>query len=160
TTALPERRLRFIASESTDPQSAARVLEYPLSSTTIAEQIRTDYYVSRQSALTLEALGIGDKIVTTPGRFEVDLPHHYYFTIQVALAKTYAALGRFEDALAALALARTYPHLNVAIEGPFLWIETARIYLTWGNQLYRLNDRDTARQKYAKILVVGEVNGI
>jgi tetratricopeptide (TPR) repeat protein len=156
TPVLAERRLRFIASASTGPQQSARVLEYPLSSTTIAEQIRNDYYVRRQTAVTLEELGVGETVGITPGRFEVDLPHHYYFTIQVALAKTYAALGRFEDALAALALARTYPHLNVAIEGPFLWIETARIYLTWGNQLYRLNDRDTAREKYAKILVAGE----
>ena len=160
TTALPERRLRFIASDSTDPQRSARVLEYALSSTTIAEQIRTDYYGRRVDALTLEELGVGGKAETTPGRFEVDLPHHYYFTIQVALAKTYSALGRFEDALAALALARTYPHLNVAIEGPFLWIETALVYLTWGNQSYRLNDRDTAREKYAKILVVGEAIAI
>ncbi|MCA1578351.1 MAG: hypothetical protein LC794_13425 [Acidobacteria bacterium] len=156
TTVLPERRLRFIVSESAGAQQSPRVLEYPLSGTNIAEQIRTDYYIRRRDALTLEELGVGGKVGTTPGRFEVDLPHHYYFTIQVALAKTYAALGRFEDALAALALARTYPHLNVAIEAPFLWIETARVFLTWGNQLYRLNDRDAAREKYAMILVVGE----
>ena len=155
-----DRRLRFIASEGSDGQGPARVLEYPLSNTTIADQIRTDYYLNRKNALTLEELGVGSDVVTLPGRFEVDLPHHYYFTIQVALAKTYAALGRFDEALAALALARTYPHLNVAIEGEFLWIETARIYLTWGNQLYRFNDRDGARQKYEAIILVGEVTDI
>jgi tetratricopeptide (TPR) repeat protein len=153
---LAERRLRFVASEVSDAPQPVRVLEYPLSSTTIPEQIRTDYYIKRRTALTLEELGVGFDVVTLPGRFEVDLPHHYYFTIQVALAKTYVALGRFEEALTALASARTYPHLNDAIEAPFLWIETARVYLTWGNQLYRLNDRDSARKKYAKILVMGE----
>lgn len=151
-----ERRLRFLASESPVGEQTLRVLEYPLAQTNLAQRIRTDYYTVRQSALTLEALGVGFDIAVTPGRFEVDLPHHYHFTIQVALAKTYAAIGRFEDALAALRTARTYPHLNTAIEAPFVWIETARVYLAWGNQLYRLNDRDGAAARYRAILVVGD----
>lgn len=151
-----ERRFRFLAAENPGSEQTLRVLEYPLAQANLSQQIRTDYYTVRQSALTLEALGVGFDIAVTPGRFEVDLPHHYHFTIQVALAKTYAAIGRFEDALAALRTARTYPHLNAAIEAPFLWIETARVYLTWGNQLYRLNDRDGAAARYRAILVLGD----
>jgi hypothetical protein len=155
-----ERRLRFLAAENPGGEQALRVLEYPLAQANLSQQIRNDYYTVREGALTLEALGVGFDIAVTPGRFEVDLPHHYHFTIQVALAKTYTAIGRFEDALAALRTARTYPHLNAAIEAPFLWVETARVYLAWGNQLYRFNDRDGAAEKYRAILVVGETTEI
>jgi tetratricopeptide (TPR) repeat protein len=118
-----ERRLRFLAAENPGGEQALRVLEYPLAQANLSQQIRNDYYTVREGALTLEALGVGFDIAVTPGRFEVDLPHHYHFTIQVALAKTYTAIGRFADALAALRTARTYPHLNAAIEAPFLWVE-------------------------------------
>jgi hypothetical protein len=151
-----DRRFRFVAFESADRDRPPTILEYRLGDASVAERISSDYYAKRAAARTLEELGSNALAIMSPGRFEVDLPHHYHFTVHVALAKTYAAIGRFEQALASLRTARGYRFLNRAIEAPFLWIETARVYLAWGNQLYRLNDRETARGKYAAILRVAD----
>lgn len=132
----------------------ARTLDFDLESATLGSSIRDEYYLARRDLRTLAELGNAESVQASPQRFDIDLVHHYYFTIHVALGKTYTALGRYEYALKALRTARDYPYINQALEVPFVWVQMARTYLEWGHHYYRRGDREEARDTYLNIVFV------
>jgi len=151
-----QRILKIFAAEKASATASAqpKILQYNLNESDLPSRLVKDYYESRVGALDLDSLGINAFPSNSPLRFEVDLPHHYFFTIHLCLGKVYTALGRFEDALQSLHVARDYPYLNRNIEAPLLWMQIAEVYIAWGNYFYRRDDRLTAREKYLKVIFV------
>lgn len=145
----PRKRLRVMVAETASPPV---VLDLNLIADDLGLRVRTEYYARRLHATTVEQLGVTPSAVISPGRFELDVPHHYGFTLCVGIGKAYRQLGRFEDALGEFRAAAQYKYINRRIEVPFLWVEFARTYLEWGNHLYRRDDRAGAREHYTRIV--------
>jgi tetratricopeptide (TPR) repeat protein len=87
-----------------------------------------------------------------PSDVALSLPHDYYYVIPLALAQCYQALGDYAEAEKYYLQAAGYAYLNTAIEGPFLWIALANLYLDWGNSLFEAANPSAALPVYANVL--------
>jgi Tc toxin complex TcA C-terminal TcB-binding domain len=90
--------------------------------------------------------------VTTPWEQSAVLPHDYYYVIPLALAECYQAMGDFATAETYFILAASYAFINTAIEGPYVWVQLATLYLAWGNSAYQQGDLITATAAYSKAI--------
>ncbi|MGB7554669.1 MAG: tetratricopeptide repeat protein [Candidatus Korobacteraceae bacterium] len=81
------------------------------------------------------------------------LPHDYFFVVPVGLGDCYHQLGDFATAEQRYLQAATYEYLNTPIEVPFLWQRLAKLYLDWGNSLFRDGDPTDALPIFEKVVV-------
>ena len=83
------------------------------------------------------------------------LPHDYFYVIPLALAECYEAIGDYANAETYYLQAAQYTYINTAIEGPYVWVQLAGLYSTWGDNAYRQGDETTAATQYGKVLALG-----
>ncbi len=83
------------------------------------------------------------------------LPHDYFYVIPLALAQCYQAIGDYASAETYYLQAAQYTYINTAVEGPYVWIQLAKLYSAWGNSVYQNGDPATATTLYAKVLTAG-----
>jgi hypothetical protein len=83
------------------------------------------------------------------------LPHDYFYVIPLALAECYEAIGDYATAETYYLQAAAYTYINTAVEGPYVWIQLANLYSTWGNSAYQQGDVTTAAAQYSKVLTFG-----
>ena len=97
-------------------------------------ELKNAVYNPRISATTLDGIEFREEIETN---FVAYIPHLFFFVLPVAIGDTYLALGRYSKALDEYKGALAYPFLNTNIEVPFLWLRMAKVYLRWGDDLFR-----------------------
>jgi tetratricopeptide (TPR) repeat protein len=149
------RVLRIVTGiRSQNNQSTPSIFELNLADANRVTQVRQDIYERRIGATSLAELGVGVGAVLISDRFRVNIPHHYFYTVQICLGDTYLALGQFAESLRHYESARDYQFLNIAIEAPNTWIRMARCLLKWGEDLYRKNQVIDALDKFQKIIAV------
>ena len=102
----------------------------------------------------INSKSIGDLIVRPrePGELTAHLTHLYSFVIPQALGDCYHQLGNFQRAEEYYLQAAQYSYLNAALEAPALWIRLATNTLAWGDQLYKQEQADAARETYGKVV--------
>ncbi|CAH1203560.1 hypothetical protein PAECIP111893_01998 [Paenibacillus plantiphilus] len=93
-----------------------------------------DLYKNRIDAADLRHIRWHDELITD---FSIQLPHHYFYIIPVALGDCYHALGDYETAQSYYLNAANYEYLNTAFELPALWLKIANNVLHWGDLLYK-----------------------
>lgn len=155
-----DRVLRVVAGLEADTQ-AARVLEFSLSDPNRTEAAVHGIYEARVAATTLDQLGIYTGGYYLPDTFTLNLPHHYLFTLQMALGDTYKALGQYETALSHYEKARDYQYLNKALEAPTVWVQIAECLNDWGYALYAENELNEALARFRQVVdvsVAGELS--
>ncbi|MBC7575088.1 MAG: hypothetical protein H7244_12240 [Herminiimonas sp.] len=101
---------------------------------------------------TLSSLGDLFMPAIDPASIALNLPHYYYYVIPLGLAECHHALGSWERAESFYLKAASYQFLNKAIEAPRVWLCMARLYLDWGNSLYRQDDVADASDIYQRVL--------
>jgi hypothetical protein len=115
-------------------------------------QITTIVYAAHAAAVALpDALNN----VSTIWERATLLPHDYFYVIPLALAECYEALGDYANAEKYFLQAAGYTYINTAVEGPYVWVQLASLYSTWGNSAYEQGDPTTAATQYSKVLTVG-----
>ncbi|WP_456442572.1 Tc toxin subunit A-related protein [Psychroserpens sp.] len=115
-------------------------------------------YEFRKKAITLDQLGIYTGGAYLKDAFTLNIPHHYFFTLQMAIADTYKALGQYESALNHYKKARNYQYLNITIEAPNIWLSIAKCINDWAYNLYANNkvaDALTLFQQVVDIAIGG-----
>jgi hypothetical protein len=112
-------------------------------------QLREAVYDPRISATTLDGIDFYEEIETN---FVAYIPHLFFFDLPVAIGDTYLALGQYANALDEYESALAYSFLNVNIEVPFLWLRIAKMYLRWGDDLFRQDAATDAQAKYEQII--------
>lgn len=115
------------------------------------ESIVSNVLADRISATTLDELQVGATMGTT---FVAYLTHLYFYVLPLAIADTYAALGRHERAIAYYRSVLKYPWLNARIEGADLWRRMAATELAWGDELFRRGLTESARPHYEQIVTL------
>jgi multidrug efflux pump subunit AcrA (membrane-fusion protein) len=83
------------------------------------------------------------------------LPHDYFYTIPLAIAQCYQALGDYTNAESYYLEAAGYVYINTAVEGPYIWLQLANLYRVWGDSLYRQDDAVNAAAVYGKVVTAG-----
>ena len=83
------------------------------------------------------------------------LPHDYFYVIPLALAQCYQAMGDYATAETYYLQAASYTYINTTVEGSYVWVQLANLYLAWGNSVYLQGDSATAVTVYGKVLTVG-----
>lgn len=111
-------------------------------------------YEVRTNATTLDALGIYTGAFYLADSFKLQIPHHYLFTIRMALGDTYRALGQFDKALAEYVKARSYQYLNQTLEAPKVWVAIARCLNDWAYSRYANNEVGEALDLFRQVLEV------
>jgi Tc toxin complex TcA C-terminal TcB-binding domain len=161
-TAGAPRLLRVVTGiRSENEQSTPAIFELNLADANRIDQVRQVIYQTRVNAASLSQLGVGVGATLLPDWFRVNIPRHYFYTVQICLGDTYVALGQFAESLQHYESARDYQFLNVAIEAPNTWIRMARCLLKWGEDLYRKNQINDALGKLQAIIevaVTGELS--
>jgi hypothetical protein len=114
-------------------------------------EIKSAVYVSRVNAKLLT-----DVVAKAlePSELAVLLPHHLYYTIPLALAECYHAMGDYPNAQTYYLAAASYEFLNAAIEAPYVWLRLATLYLDWGSAQFRDDDTAAARVTYENVLLI------
>jgi hypothetical protein len=105
----------------------------------------------RRTATTLDELRIVDVVGPT---FVAYLTQLYFYTLPLAIGDTYAALGRYQQAISYYTGVLSYPWLNAAIEGADLWQRIAKAQLAWGDELFRRQLPSAARPHYEQIIIL------
>ncbi len=108
-------------------------------------------YRDRISATTLDGLAWVDVIGAT---FVAYIPHLFFYVLPLAIADTYAGLGRYQDALDNYTSALAYPYLNQNLELADLWRRMARIQQRWGDDLFRSGRTSEAKAHYETIVTL------
>lgn len=109
-------------------------------------------YDARVTATSLDALTFHEQVETN---FVAYLVHLFYFVLPVALGDIYLAMGRYEEAINTYREVLVYPFVNANIEANFIWLRIAKVWLEWGNALYRSGRPDLAKAKYEEIVGTG-----
>jgi Tc toxin complex TcA C-terminal TcB-binding domain len=127
-------------------------VQWALNANPDISQLTTLIYTAHAAAKTLpDALNN----VSTMWERAALLPHDYFYTVPLALAECYEAMGDYASAETYYLQAAQYTYINTAIEGPYVWIQLANLYSTWGNSVYQQGDSKTAATVYSKVLTVG-----
>jgi hypothetical protein len=114
--------------------------------------IKSALYTPHISATELpDALMVGGSL----WQHALDLPYYYFFSIPLALAEAYQGAGDYEQAIAEYFLAAQYSGINTAVEGPFIWVQVANCYLSWGDVYYKQGDTTNALAQYSNVLQPG-----
>lgn len=106
-------------------------------------------YEPRVAAVDLDQLRFYEEVSTN---FVAYIPHLFFFVLPIAIGDTYLAMGRYQKALDEYQSVLPYPFLNQGIEVPYLWQRMAKVYLRWGEDLFRRDRPAEAKQKYDRIL--------
>ncbi|WP_327097133.1 tetratricopeptide repeat protein [Nocardia vinacea] len=90
----------------------------------------------------------------TPTTFVAYLTHLFFYVLPLAIAETYAKLGRYEQAVSTYAGILNYPWLNTAYEGADLWQRMASTQVLWGDSLFRRGESAEALAHYEQIVTL------
>ncbi|MGA2736452.1 MAG: hypothetical protein ABSG65_03265 [Bryobacteraceae bacterium] len=133
-------------------QYAVQTVEWAASSSPDISQITKIVYSAHAAATTLP-----DALTNVSSLWELAtlLPHDYFYVIPLALAECYEALGDYATAETYFLQAAQYTYINTAVEGPYVWVQLANLYSTWGDSAYQQGDPTTAATQYGKVLTVG-----
>lgn len=114
--------------------------------------IKSALYTPHVSATELpDALMVGGSL----WQHALDLPYYYFFSIPLALAEAYQGAGDYQQAINQYFLAAQYSGINTAVEGPFIWVQVANCYLSWGDLYYKQGDTANALAQYSNVLQPG-----
>lgn len=125
-------------------------VEIPLDRAKYENALVNSIYTPRKSATDLTQISFNEQIETN---FVAYLVHLYYFVIPISLGDTYLAMGRYQKAIDSYRAVLTYPFLNASIESAYVWMKLARVWLAWGNSLYRGDQPAAAKAKYEEIVL-------
>ncbi|KGC50015.1 Tc toxin subunit A-related protein [Burkholderia pseudomallei] len=133
-------------------QTAVKAIQWAASGAPDIASIKTILYAPHASAAALP-----DALTNANSLWErsVLLPHDYFYTIPLAIAHCYQALGDYANAETYYLQAAGYAYLNTATEGPYIWVALAQLYRAWGDSLYLQGDRAGATNAYGKVVTPG-----
>ncbi|AIP63908.1 hypothetical protein DR62_1708 [Burkholderia thailandensis] len=133
-------------------QTAVRTIQWAASGTPDIASIKTILYAPHASATALP-----DALTNANSLWEraVLLPHDYFYTIPLAIAQCYQALGDYANAETSYLQAAGYAYINTTTEGPYVWVALAGLYRAWGDSLYLQGDRAGATSAYGKVVTPG-----
>jgi hypothetical protein len=114
------------------------------------QQIKGLVFEKRVSATTLPELTLK---VEQPSDFVLSLAHLYYYVVPLALAETHHALGDFATAEEWYLKATEYQYLNKTIEASYLWLQLAKLYLDWGDSLFKDDRPEEAFPIYTRVVL-------
>ncbi len=137
-----------------------RLVEISLNSPNRATLARESIYDTRRDTLTLDQLGVYTGGAYQADLFTLSIPHHYFFTLQMALGDTYKGLGRYKIALEHYEKARDYQFLNKVLEGPNVWIRIANCINDWAYNLYANNKIAEALALFQQVVNVSLVGAL
>jgi hypothetical protein len=149
-TVLAQKQLGLIAGGA--GQYKVQPVQWTVDSSPDVSQITTIVYAAHAAATALP-----DAMTNVSSIWEraTLLPHDYFYVIPLALAECYEAIGDYANAENYFLQAAAYTYINNAVEGPYIWVQLANLYSTWGNSAYQQGDRTTAATQYSKVLAVG-----
>ncbi|MGL5857036.1 MAG: hypothetical protein ACRC35_01260 [Angustibacter sp.] len=113
-----------------------------------AEALLDTVYVRRQTVQAVSDLWCRP---TGAGEAAAYLTHLYAYVLPSSLADCHHALGRYDRAHQHYLLASGYSYLN-ALEAESVWIRLAENVLAWGDDLYREERLDEAKDVYARLV--------
>ena len=126
------------------------------------EAIRTAKYESRTNIKALERnMTVGDlekllaSMVTLPD-LVINLPHIYYYVVPFGKGDCYHAMGIWDMAKECYLQAASYMYLNRDVEGRYLWLKLANLYLDQGNALLVNDDKEKALDTYTQIITLAD----
>ncbi|MDN7676662.1 hypothetical protein QZM22_30335 [Burkholderia oklahomensis] len=133
-------------------QAAVKTIQWAASGNPDIASIKTILYAPHAAAAALP-----DALTNANSLWErsVLLPHDYFYTIPLAIAQCYQALGDYANAETYYLQAAGYTYLNTTTEGPYVWVALAGLYAAWGDSLYRQGDRAGAAAIYSKVVTPG-----
>jgi hypothetical protein len=136
----------------TGAQSAVKTIQWAASGSPDIASITSILYAPHATAATLP-----DALMNADSLWEraLLLPHYYYYTIPLAIAQCYQALGDYANAETYYLQAAAYAYINTATEGPYVWVALAGLYSAWGDSVYQQGDRTTAASIYGKVIIPG-----
>lgn len=124
-------------------------LTMPLDRASFGTTLHDSIYTPRVQATTLDGIRFYEEV---DANFVAYIPHLFFFVLPIAVGDTYVELGRYAKAVEEYQSTFAYPHLNRFIEVPALWQRMAKACLRHGDELFRGEDTDGARQKYERII--------
>lgn len=154
-----DRVLRMAAGLEAETANA-RLVQISLSDPNRAISAAQSIYDARINAVTLDQLGIYIGGFYLADVFTLNLPHHYFFTLQMALGDTYKALGQYETALSHYEKARDYKYLNKAMEAPTVWLRIANCINDWAYNLYANNNIAEALALFLQVMEVSPAGAL
>ncbi|MEZ4684266.1 MAG: hypothetical protein R2932_59650 [Caldilineaceae bacterium] len=113
------------------------------------EEVKERIYNER---ISLTALSDLITYAIDPTGIALNLPHYYYYVIPLGLAECQHALGGYAEAESLYFQTASYQFLNTLIEAPYLWQCLAKLYLDWGNFLFRQDEVADAFDIYVRLL--------
>jgi Tc toxin complex TcA C-terminal TcB-binding domain len=130
-------------------QSAVKSIQWAASGSPDITSIKSILYAPHAVATLLP-----DGLMNADSLWErsLQLPHDYFYTIPLAIAACYQALGDYANAETYYLQAAGYTYINTATEGPYVWVALAGLYSAWGDSIYKTGDRATALTIYAKVI--------
>jgi hypothetical protein len=149
-TVLAQKQVGLLTGSGT--QLAVKTIQWAASASPDITSIKTIMYAPHATATMLP-----DAISNTTTLWEraTLLPHDYFYVIPLALAQSYQAKGDYANAESYYLQAAGYTYINTPIEGPYVWVQLASLYLAWGNSLYEQGDPTTAASIYGKVIAIG-----
>ena len=149
-TLLAQRQLGLLTGSGA--QTAVRSIQWASSGNPDIASIKSLLYAPHVSATALP-----DALTNANSLWErsLVLPHDYFYTIPLAIAQCYQALGDYANAETYYLQAAGYTYLNTSTEGPYVWVALAGLYSAWGDSLYQQGDRASATAVYSKVVTPG-----
>jgi hypothetical protein len=120
-----------------------------LSKANFANALVGTIYKQRMAATTLEAM---DFLEELDANFVAYIPHLFFFVLPMAIGDTYLAMGRYQSAIDEYRTVLAYPFLNQGIELAYVWQAIAKVYLAWGDTLFRQEQAVAAKAKYESVI--------
>jgi hypothetical protein len=149
-TVLAQRQVGFVTGSSGG--YSVKTLQWPDNGSPDISSIKDFLYTPHITATVLpDALGA----TTTLWERAASLPYDYFYVIPLALAACYRAMGDFVHAETNYLIAASFPYINLAVEGPYVWVQLATLYRDWGNNLYQGGDPATADLTYSNVITYG-----
>jgi hypothetical protein len=114
------------------------------------EQLKSVY------AARVKAVNATDVLLNPqqPSDVALSLPHWYYYVIPLGIAEALHAMGDYANAETSYFQAASYQYINTAVEVPYVFLDLAKLYLDWGNSLYKQDVATDAAPIYQRLIAI------